>query len=187
MPHSDNLSRALLALILVCLVVGILRGGGGATCAPKAAPEVAAAGSAVDRYSLRIIGLQRKPPQMLRTDTATGEAWTMGILDAGPWKPLPEGPEGVPAAGADTPGRYAIIAVKLSRGAPNLVRTDHQTGRVWRKGSMNDGPWVAVPNPGEPSLADVKPAARPAAPQAAPATPEGAGKADAEVPAGNAE
>ena len=31
MPHVDNLSRSLLALILLCLVVGILRDDGGAS------------------------------------------------------------------------------------------------------------------------------------------------------------
>jgi len=154
MPHADNLSRALLALILLCLVVGILRGDGGSSPAATGnAPEVAARSSGGERYILRVIGLQRKPPLMLRTDTATGEAWMMGVQGPGVWKALREGPDGVPAAGAVAAGRFEIYAVKLRRGAPNLVRVDHLTGRIWRTGSTSGGAWVAVPNPGEPSPA----------------------------------
>jgi len=149
MPHADNLSRALLALILLCLVVGVLRDDGGASGAPGDAPEAAALQTPAERYTIGIIGLNRKPPLMLRTDTATGQAWIMGVLGRGPWEALREAPEGVPSAGADEPGRYEVYSVKLRRGAPNLVRVDHLTGRIWRKGSTNGGAWVAVPNPGE--------------------------------------
>ena len=184
MPHADNLSRALLALILLCLVVGILRDGGGVNSAPSAAPEAAALPPQGERYDLRVIGLQRKPPVILRTDSATGQVWRMGVLGPGRWEALREGPEGVPSPGADEPGRYVVHSVKLLRGAPNLVRMDLYTGRIWRKGSLNAGAWVAVPNPGEeppaaatPAAADAKAAVEPAAQEGVDAAEEAPGDA----------
>jgi hypothetical protein len=73
----------------------------------------------------------------------------MGLMGEGRWEPLAEGPDGVPSPGATAPGRYSIRPISQKRGAPTLVRSDHLTGRVWRKGSKSDGPWVLVPNPGE--------------------------------------
>jgi hypothetical protein len=173
MPHADNLSRALLALILLCLVVGNLRDSGDSSPEPNdAVAETAALRTHGERYSIRMIGLQRKPPLMLRADSATGEAWMLDVVGAGPWEALREGPEGVPSAGADEAGRYEFQSVMLRRGAPTLVRTDLRTGRVWRKGSTSRGSWVAVPNPGEEPLKAAKstamPTAKPAA--AAPST-----------------
>jgi hypothetical protein len=159
MSHADNLSRALLVLILLCLVFLILRGEGpGPEALP--APEPTAAQSGVERYSVRMVKLLRGAPIVLRSDTATGEAWRMGLLAPGQWEALPEGPGGVPSAGAEEPGRYSIHAVAQNRGAFTLVRTDHHTGRIWRKGLKNAGGWVAVPNPGE-EAAGAAPAAAP--------------------------
>ena len=154
MPRADNLSRALLGLILICLVVLIVRDAGDAATPMDAPDETTAAQVAgpLLRFEVRMIKLQRGAPVMLRTDTATGEAWRMGVLSAGEWELLREGTDGVPSAGAETPGRYSINAVSQRRGAPTLVRSDTATGRVWRKGSKSDGPWVAVPNPGEAPL-----------------------------------
>jgi hypothetical protein len=180
MPHADNLSRVLLALILLCLAVVILRDGGGSSCSPGDRPaEAAALRTHGERFATRIIGLQRKPPLMLRTDSATGEAWMMGVQGPGRWEALREGPEGAPSAGAEEAGRYEIVAVNLRRGAPNLVRTDLRTGRVWRKGATNGGSWVAVPNPGKAPRAAAKPAARPAATPTPTPTPAD-GAADSE-------
>jgi hypothetical protein len=141
----DNLSRALLALILVCLLLlllGLGRSGGSAAVAP---PPAASA----KHFITHGVKLNRTPPRLIRMNTATGQAWEMGLLDRALWKPLPEGPEGVPSPDATEPGRYVFVAVSQPRGAPTLVRTDHATGRVWRKGSTSKGPWVLVPNPGE--------------------------------------
>ena len=142
MPHADNLSRALLALILLCLVVGILRDGGDAS-------EAAALRTHGERYDVQVIALGRQPALLLRTDSATGEAWRMGAMGPSQWQALREGPDGVPSAGADEPGRYRIHTLTQRKGAPNLIRTDARTGRLWRKGLSNDGAWVAVPNPGQ--------------------------------------
>jgi hypothetical protein len=141
--QADNLSRALLVLILVCLLflLGQGRGGGSA--------EVAAPASGAERFSVRLVKLQRGPPLLLRTDTATGQAWTMGLMAAGHWQPLREAADGIPAEGAVQAGRYHVMAVAQQAGPPTLVRSDQLTGRVWRKGATSKGAWVAVPNPGE--------------------------------------
>jgi hypothetical protein len=161
MPRADNLSRALLGLILVCLVVLVLRGGAAPEPAPSASPEAVGVRSHAGRFEIRIVALKRNPPLVLRTDSATGETWRMGVMDRGEWEALREGPDGPPSAGEEEPGRYSVKAVAQTRGAPTLVRTDHHSGRIWRKGSTNGGAWVAVPNPGE----------EPPAPKAAAAEP----------------
>jgi hypothetical protein len=177
MPHADNLSRALLAAILLCLAVAVFRGGASSEAGDAA--EAAALQSQDERYAFQVVGLLRKPSLILRVDTATGEAWSMGVLSAGRWDALREGPDGVPSAGAEEAGRYEIHAVKLRRGAPNLVRTDLQTGRIWRKGSTSVGAWVAVPNPGEQPLA----AAKPVVPVAESVAAEAVDEVEAEKPA----
>jgi hypothetical protein len=165
MQQSDNLSRALLVLILICLVVLVARSGERDAENDPSAAVVPAEFS--PRYDVRMIKLQRGMPIMLRTDTATGESWTMGLLAAGEWKALLEGADGVPSADSEVPGRYEIHAIPQKRGAPTLVRTDSGMGRVWRKGAKSAGPWVQIPNPGEapmesktklPSAADIAPA-----------------------------
>ena len=162
--RADNLTRALLAGILVCLL--ILLGQGWSR--GSADDDLATAGSpSPERFSLRPIKLKRGPPVLLRSDTATGQVWQMGLMDAGVWEPLSEGPEGVPSPGATQPGRYGIRSVSQKRGAPTLVRSDLLSGRTWRKGSSNEGPWVLVPNPGEEASAE-EPAEEAAA---EPATP----------------
>jgi hypothetical protein len=162
MPQVDQLSRALLVLILLCLVVLILRGETARQAPPTEAPP--AVSSQVERFNVRMVKLIRGAPIVLRTDTATGEAWRMGLLASGAWEALREGPDGTPSAGADEPGRYSINAVAQSRGSFTLVRTDHHTGRIWRKGLKNSGAWVAVPNPGEADAKATAPAADPADP-----------------------
>ena len=179
MPHSDNLSRGLLAAILLCLVVGVFRDGGGANSEADTASEAAELQTQDERYAFEVVELQRKPSLILRVDTATGEAWTMGVLSRGRWDALREGPEGVPSAGAEEAGRYEIRAVQSRRGAPNLVRADLQTGRIWRKGSTSVGAWVAVPNPGEEPPA----AAKPVVPVAESAAAEDVDEVAAEDPA----
>ncbi len=69
-------------------------------------------------------------------------------------EPLAEGSDGVPSPGATRPGRYVVRAISQTRGAPTLVRSDRLTGRIWRKGSKNEGPWVLVPSPGEAASAE---------------------------------
>jgi hypothetical protein len=160
----DNLTRALLAGILAFLLILLVQG-----CSRGSADgDLATAGSPVpERFSLRPVNLQRGPPLLLRHDTATGEAWRMGLMDKGRWEALAEGPDGVPSPGATAPGRYSIRPISQKRGAPTLVRSDRLTGRVWRKGSKSDGPWVLVPNPGDEAPAE-EPAEEAAAEAAAP-------------------
>ena len=141
----DNLTRALLAGILVCLLILLGQGFGRGS----AADDPAAASPSPERFTVRTIKLQRGLPLLLRSDTATGQIWRMGLMDAGRWEPLSEGPDGVPSPGATAPGRYVVRPVAQKRGAPTLVRSDQLTGRTWRKGSKNEGPWVLVPNPEE--------------------------------------
>jgi hypothetical protein len=142
----DNLTRALLAGILACLLILIFQG---RSSGP--ADSVLAAGDApiAERFNIRPVQLQRGPPLLLRYDTATGQAWRMGLMDAGRWEALTEGTDGVPSPGATAPGRYSIRPVAQKRGAPTLLRSDDLTGRLWRRGSTSEGPWVLVPNPGE--------------------------------------
>jgi hypothetical protein len=94
MQQSDNLSRALLVLILICLVVLVARSGERDAENDPSAAVVPAEFS--PRYDVRMIKLQRGMPIMLRTDTATGESWTMGLLAAGEWKVLLEGADQAP-------------------------------------------------------------------------------------------
>jgi hypothetical protein len=149
--QADNLTRALLAGILVCLL--ILLGQGWSR--GSADGDLPTAGSpSPERFSLRPIRLKRGPPVLLRSDTATGQVWRMGLMDAGLWEPLAEGSDGVPSPDATRPGRYEVRPVSQKRGAPTLVRSDLLTGRTWRKGSTGDGPWVLVPNPGEETPAE---------------------------------
>ena len=159
----DNLTRALLAGILVCLLILLGQGFGRGS----ADDDRAAASTSPERFRLRIIKLQRGAPILLRSDTATGQAWQMGLMDAGRWQPLAEGPDGGPSPDATRPGRYSIHPVAQKRGAPTLVRGDHLTGRIWRKGTKGDGPWVLVPNPGEEASAE-EPAEEAAAEAATP-------------------
>ena len=143
MQPADNVTRALLAAILVCLAILVGRAQSGEA---PAEPEASAV-----RFEVRPVAMKRGAPLLLRTDTATGEAWSMGAMDAGRWDALREGSAGIPSPGASAPGRYSIRAVVQRRGSPTLVRSDHATGRVWRKGSTNAGPWVLVPNPESPA------------------------------------
>lgn len=126
---------------------------------------VAAESVDVGRFEVRTISVKRGPGMLLRTDTATGQAWTMGVMEAPKWQPLREGAAGVPSPDGTASGRYAIRAVKQTRGAPTLVRTDQATGRVWRKGATSKGPWVAIPNPDPSALTEPEPepASNPAA------------------------
>jgi len=167
MPRADNLSRALLALILVCLVVLLLRSGD-AEPAPAEPTEPVGVRVHGERYDVSMVSLKRGAPLVLRVDTATGEVWRMGLMGPGEWEALREGPEGAPSAGEAEPGRYSVKSVVQMRGAPTLVRSDLRTGRIWRKGATNLGAWVAVPNPGE------EPPEPKAAEAAAPAAVEGA-------------
>jgi len=156
----DNLARALLAGILVCLL--LLLGQGWSR--GSADGDLAAADSPIpERFSLRSVRLQRGPPVLLRSDTATGRVWRMGLMDAGRWEPLVEGSDGVPSPGATRPGRYVVRPFSQKRGAPTLVRSDLLTGRLWRKGSTSKAPWVLVPNPSEEASAE-EPAEAAAAP-----------------------
>jgi len=141
----DNLTRILLAAILVCLLVFLGQGfgRGGAT------DDRAADSPIPERFSVRTIRLQRGPPLLLRSDTATGQAWRMGLMDVGRWEPLAEGPDGIPSPGATRAGRYSITPVSQQRGAPTLVRSDSVDGRTWRRASKGGGPWVLIPNPSE--------------------------------------
>jgi hypothetical protein len=142
----DSLTRALLAGILGCLLILL---GQGWSRGPADDGLAAADSPNPERFSVRALMLQRGSPLLLRSDTATGQIWRMGLMDAGRWEPLSEGPDGVPSPGATRPGRYDVTAVPQRRGAPTLVRSDQLTGRIWRKGSENKGPWVLVPNPEE--------------------------------------
>lgn len=140
--QADNLSRGLLAAILVCLVLVIARDRGAEESASEPAPV-----SSIERFEVRAIAMRRGPPLLLRTDTATGEGWTMGLMEKGVWEPLAEGAAGVPVPDGDVPGRFSIRAHKQTRGLPTLVRLDTVTGSTWRKGSKTPRPWVAVQNP----------------------------------------
>jgi len=142
--QTDNATRALLAVILVCLLLLLGQG-----WSRGSARDAGAEAPSAERFSLRVIRLQRGAPLLLRSDTATGQAWRMGLMDAGRWEPLAEGSDGIPSPGATRPGRYSIVPVSQQRGAPTLVRTDGVDGRTWRRASKGEGPWVLVPNPGE--------------------------------------
>jgi len=141
--QADNVSRGLLAAILVCFVLLVIedRNPDESVSEPAPAP-------AIERFVVRPIAMRRGPPLLLRTDTATGEGWTMGLMARGVWEPLAEGAAGVPEPDGDVPGRFSIRAHKQTRGLPTLVRLDTVTGRTWRKGSKTPRPWVAVRNPG---------------------------------------
>jgi hypothetical protein len=155
----DNLTRALLAAILVCLLIVLgqgYRSGFGAG-------DLAAASASPERFHVHTIVLLRGAPLLLRSDTATGQAWRMGLMDAGRWEPLAEGPEGIPSPEATRPGRYSITPVAQRRGAPTLVRVDGVDGRTWRRASKGGGTWVLVPNPGDQASAG-EPAAEAATP-----------------------
>jgi len=141
--QGDNLSRGLLAAILVCFVLLVVEHQDAGEGVPESAPS-----SALDRFEVRPIAMRRGPPVLLRTDTATGQAWTMGLMARSVWEPLAEGADGVPEPDADVPGRFSIRAHRQTRGLPTLVRLDTVTGQVWRKGSKTPRPWVVVPNPG---------------------------------------
>jgi hypothetical protein len=150
----------LLAATALCLALMLVQGCGGGE--PKARADSAAAASAesdVDRFDVRPVATKRGPGLLLRTDTATGQAWTMGVMDAAKWNPLREGEAGVPSPDGSASGRYTIRAISHSRGAPTLVRTDHATGRIWRKGASSQGPWVLVPNPDPSALSEPEPEA----------------------------
>ena len=137
---------------------------------PRADAEsepVAAEAVDVGRFVVLSVPVKRGPGVLLRTDTATGQAWTMGAMEAPKWKPLREGAAGVPSAGSSASGRYTIMAVMQNRGAPTLVRTDGATGRIWRKGATSNGRWVAVPNPAPSALTEPKKKAQPASDPAA--------------------
>jgi hypothetical protein len=150
--QGDNLARALLAAILVCLL--ILLGQGWSRGSGPDAGDGAAASPSPERFDVRAIRLQRGAPLLLRSDTATGQAWRMGLMDVGRWEPLPEGPDGIPSPGATRPGRYTITPVAQQRGAPTLVRSDSVDGRTWRRASKGGGPWVLIPNPVEAASAE---------------------------------
>jgi hypothetical protein len=152
--RTDNLSRGLLAAILVVLVLLIVEHRDTSDGAREPA-------HAIDRFDVRPIAMRRGPPLLLRIDTATGEAWTMGLMAAPVWERLEEAADGVPEPDAIVPGRFSIHAHKQTRGLPTLVRLDTVTGRVWRKGSMTPRPWVAVPNPEFEPQASAAPIAAP--------------------------
>jgi hypothetical protein len=154
--QADNLSRGLLAAILVCFVLLVVEHRSAGEDASESAPGPSAA---IERFEVRPIAMRRGPPLLLRLDTATGEAWTMGLMDKSAWEPLTEGSAGVPEPDADGVGRFSIRAHNQSRGLPTLVRLDSVTGRIWRKGSKTPRPWVAVPNPGSESSPATAPAA----------------------------
>lgn len=97
----------------------------------------------VGRFSVERVPLKRDSI-LIRTDTATGQAWSMRLLGQGIWQPYTEGKEGVPSPDGVLVGRYSIKAHSQRRGAPNLVRLDSVTGRIWRTGSMGGGYWVPV-------------------------------------------
>ena len=142
-------------LAVASLSLALLLGQGCDGTRPKAGagPEPAGAATAdVGRFDVRSVALKRGPGLLLRLDTATGQAWTMGVMDAAKWQPTREGADGVPTPDGNVSGRYTIKAIKASRGAPTLVRTDQATGRIWRK-PANKGQWVAVPNP-DPSITE---------------------------------
>ena len=146
----DNVSRAQLAAILVCLTLLLAQGCSDAGSPAAGSPSVAAPEQA-QRFTVQLLPMRRGPGLLLRLDTATGQAWTMGSMDAAVWIPLREAAEGVPSAGATEAGRYEIWTIAQTRGAPTLVRIDGATGVIWRKGLKSQGPWVAVPNP-DPSV-----------------------------------
>jgi len=144
--QADNVARVLLVLILGCLLILLGQGWSGGSAADDPA---AAVSPSPERFILRPVTLRRGPPLLLRVDTATGQLWRMGVMDEGRWEPLVEGPDGVPSPGASAPGRYSVRPIGQRRGGPTLVRTDHLTGRSWRKGSTGKGPWVLIPIPEE--------------------------------------
>ncbi len=95
-------------------------------------------------YAVWSIPMRRGPPELLRVDSATGSAWSKGLMEGGPWLALPETPGHEPEPGGV--GRYDFRAIALRRGAPNLIRTDTESGKVWRKGVKSGGPWVPIPD-----------------------------------------
>jgi hypothetical protein len=158
--QADHAARALLAAILVCLLILL----GQSWSRGSAARDASATAPSAKRFIVRpYAASDRGPPILLRSDTATGQIWQMGLMDAGRWEPLSEGPDGVPSPGATKPGRYHVRAIAQRRGAPTLLRSDQLTGRIWRKGSKNKGPWVLVPNPEE-ELPEAAPAEEAATP-----------------------
>jgi hypothetical protein len=146
--QADNVTRTLLVSILSCLA--FLSACDGARC-----PADKATGAGIGRFQISAVSAAPKEPgSMIRFDTATGKAWSMGVLAAGRWKPFAEGVDGVPSADAVTPGRYSISAFSQPRSGATLLRTDSVTGRVWRTPAKNDGVWVLIPQPGgEPAAA----------------------------------
>jgi len=149
--QADNLARALLVLILACLLFLVARDVTGGAAAGDAAAHAAL------RFDISAARSEKGPGTLLRLDTATGQVWGMGVLDEGLWKPYAEGPDGIPSPGAAVPGRYSLRSFSQRRAGATLVRADSVTGRVWRTPARNDGVWVLIPQPGEEPTAPATP------------------------------
>ncbi len=156
--QAQHLRSTLLSAISVVSALLLVQGCSNGQPGVASDPAAAAAETVdVERFEVRSISLKRGPGLLLRADTATGQAWTMGVMEAPKWKPLREGIGGVPSPEGRASGRYSIRAIKQTRGAPTLVRTDQASGRIWRKGASSKGPWVAVPNPHPKALSEPEP------------------------------
>jgi len=149
--QADNLSRALLALMLACLAFLVARDVTGRAAAGD--PDAAMAG----RFAISAVRSEKDVGRLLRIDSATGQVWEMGVVDEGPWKAYAEGPDGTPSPGALAKGRYELQAFTQRRAGTTLVRTDSATGRVWRTPAKNDGIWVLISEPAEASAAAAAP------------------------------
>jgi hypothetical protein len=120
-------------------------------------PAVTGEAEPFGRFTVQRLALKRDSV-LIRTDTATGQAWHMRLLGGDPWVEYREGKQGIPSPDGTTPGRYEIWPETQRRGAPTLVRVDSLTGLVWRTASTGVGFWVPVAETG-PGGADPDPAA----------------------------
>jgi len=114
--QANNVLRTLLALILAGLPFLT-------ACDGVRSPASGASDTGIGRFEISAARAADKGPgTMIRFDTATGQAWEMGVLAAGPWKPYAEGPDGTPSPGAAAPGRYSLLAFNQPRAGATLVR-----------------------------------------------------------------
>jgi hypothetical protein len=99
--QPDSITRALLALILVCLVILIVQGASDGGIQPG-----------WGRYS--VTGMRAGAPVLIRTDTVSGQVWKLELRGGGnKWVPFTE-PDAAPVKSAEsqpapTPNETAVV------------------------------------------------------------------------------
>jgi hypothetical protein len=128
-------------------------------------------------------------PMLVRFDTATGELTQSPLADGRDWQPLGSLP--ALAGGAPRPGRFSLDYVQAPSIPLTFIRTDTETGAVWRLGHPRDRDWTALRSGGPAAQAD-SPTPPPAAREARerrspPPAPAVSPERPAPAPAGDVE